>query len=231
MTEASPARKAEQARSALGLADAVSALRLPLAVLFIVCHSTPQRLSILAAAAVTDLLDGWIARWLGPSRLGAFVDPVADKFFMASAFGVVAFSGALEWYEVVGVLLRDIAASLAFFITAVLGRPSAIPARAGGKEVTVAQVLEFTAKHHGLSVEDLTGKRRTGAISQARQIAMFLAREFTSSSLPQIGVAFGGRKHSTVLYSCNKIADDIERDPKVRAAVKDIWARLLKAGE
>ena len=77
MTEASPARKAEQARAALGLADAVSALRLPLAVLFIVCPSTPQRLSILAAAAVTDLLDGWIARWLGPSRLGAFVDALA----------------------------------------------------------------------------------------------------------------------------------------------------------
>ena len=94
---------------------------------------------------MTDLLDGWIARWLGPSRLGVFVDPVADKLFMASAFGVVAFSGALEWYEVVGVLLRDIAASLAFFITAVLGRPSAIPARAGGKAVTVAQVLTLLA--------------------------------------------------------------------------------------
>ncbi len=145
MTEASPAPKPEQARATWGFADAVSALRLPLAVLFIVCHSTPERLAILAAAAATDLLDGRIARWLGPSRLGVFVDPVADKLFMASAFGVVAFSGALEWYEVVGVLLRDIGASVAFFITAVLGRPSAIPARAGGKAVTVAQVLTLLA--------------------------------------------------------------------------------------
>lgn len=145
MTEASPRPEAEQARATWGLADAVSALRLPLAVLFILWPSVPARLAILVAAALSDLLDGWIARWLGPSRLGAFVDPVADKLFMASAFAVVAFSGALEWYEVLGVLLRDIAASLAFFITAGLGRPSAIPARAGGKALTVAQVLTLLA--------------------------------------------------------------------------------------
>ncbi len=97
--------------------------------------------------------------------------------------------------------------------------------------VTLNQVLDLTARHHGLSVADLKGKRRTGAISQARQIAMFLAREVTSSSLPQIGDAFGGRKHSTVLHSCNKIADDIERDPQVRTIVKDIRERLLKTDE
>ncbi len=97
--------------------------------------------------------------------------------------------------------------------------------------ITLNQVLVLTARHHGLSVADLTGKRRTGAINQARQIAMFLAREITSASLPQIGDAFGGRKHSTVLHSCNKISGDIERDPQVRTIVKDIRERLLKTDE
>lgn len=98
------------------------------------------------------------------------------------------------------------------------------------ERVTLAQVLDLTARHHGLSIEELTGKRRTGAINQARQIAMYLAREFTSASLPQIGDAFGGRTHSTVLHSCNKVAEDMERDPQIRTTLNDIRARL-RGGE
>jgi phosphatidylglycerophosphate synthase len=64
---------------------------------------------------------------------------------MASAFGVVAASGRLEWYEVVGVLLRDIVATIAFAVTFFSRRPRAIPARAGGKAVTVLQVLTLVA--------------------------------------------------------------------------------------
>ena len=145
MTEASPGQKVEQARRRWSLADVVTVSRLPLAVLFIVVPDASVRLGVLVVASITDLLDGWLARRLGPSRIGTFIDPVADRLFMACAFGVVAFSGALRWYEVAGVLLRDIAASVAFFITAGLGRPSAIPARAGGKAVTVAQMLTLLA--------------------------------------------------------------------------------------
>lgn len=116
-----------------------------MALCFIVVPDRTVRLLVLAMAAFTDLLDGWLARRLGPSRVGTFLDPVVDRLFMACAFGVVAFSGMLRWYEVLGVLLRDIVASVAFFITAGLGRPSAIPARAGGKAVTVAQVLTLFA--------------------------------------------------------------------------------------
>lgn len=145
MTEASPRPEAEQARATWGIADAVSALRLPLGVLFIAWPSTTARLVILAAAGATDLLDGLLARWLGPSRVGAVVDPVADRLFMACAFLVVAMSGKLTGLEVIGVLLRDIGASIAFFITGVLGRPAAIPARAGGKALTLLQILTLLA--------------------------------------------------------------------------------------
>ncbi len=99
------------------------------------------------------------------------------------------------------------------------------------EHVTLTQVLDLTARHHGLTIDDLVGKRRTGAINQARQIAMFLAREFTAASLPQIGDAFGGRTHSTVLHSCNKIAEDLEYDSQLRTIVKDIRERLLKTDQ
>ena len=95
-------------------------------------------------------------------------------------------------------------------------------------QVTLAQVVDMVAHHYGLSADDLIGPRRNGNINQARQIAMYLAREITNTSLPQIGSAFGGRRHSTVLHSCNKMADDIERDPVLRAIVQDIRNRLLK---
>ena len=126
------------------MADLFSAVRIPLAVAFPLV-SNRWRLVILGVAAVTDLLDGPLARRLGSSALGSLIDPVADKLFMASAFGVVALSGRLAIYEVVGVLLRDIVATVAFATTVLSHRARAIPARAGGKAVTVAQVLTLVA--------------------------------------------------------------------------------------
>lgn len=95
--------------------------------------------------------------------------------------------------------------------------------------ITLMQVVETTAKHYGLRAEDLMGPRRTGAINTARQVAMFLAREVTNASLPQIGDAFGGRTHSTVLHSCNKVAADLAVNPSLQTIIKDIRARLIKA--
>ena len=126
-------------------ADLLTLLRLPLAVLFVVIQDYSARLLILAVAAGTDLLDGLLARRLGGSRFGAFIDPVADKLFMLAAFVVVAVSGALAWYEIAGVLLRDLVATVAFVVTSVSGRAMAIPARLGGKAVTVAQILTLVA--------------------------------------------------------------------------------------
>lgn len=145
MSEASSSRKVEQARRTWGVADALSAVRIPLALAFVLVPSIPARVGILVVAATTDLADGWLARRLGPSRLGAVVDPVADKLFMACAFGVVLFSGRLAWYEVLGVVLRDAVATVAFGVTALRGHAAAIPARAGGKAVTVLQSLTMFA--------------------------------------------------------------------------------------
>jgi len=103
------------------------------------------QLAIVVTAAASDVADGILARRFGSSRAGAVLDPVADKFFMAVAFVTVARRGMLDWYELVGVLLRDILAVLGFLATWVLRRPVAVPARAGGKAVTIAQLLTLVA--------------------------------------------------------------------------------------
>ena len=136
---------AEQERPRWSPADLLTAVRVPLAVAFPLANGPEVRFAILLAAAGTDLLDGRIARRFGSSRLGAVLDPIADKLFMASAFGVVAFSGRLAWFEVAAALVRDIVAACAFAVTAIRGTPSAIPARPGGKAVTIGQVLTLLA--------------------------------------------------------------------------------------
>jgi phosphatidylglycerophosphate synthase len=126
-------------------ANLVSAARIPLAVAFALADGMGVRLGILAAAAASDLLDGWLARRLGPSRLGAILDAVTDKVFMLTAFAILAASGALTPLEVLGVLLRDIVAPLAWGAGVLLRRPFTVPARAGGKAVTVGQSLTLVA--------------------------------------------------------------------------------------
>lgn len=126
-------------------ADAITVARLPIAVAFILVPAVEVRLALLVLAAATDLGDGIVARRFGASRIGAVLDPIVDKLFMAAAFGVVAFSGTLHWYEVVGVLIRDIVASGAYFMTRGRGRPRAVPARLGGKAVTLLQLLTLLA--------------------------------------------------------------------------------------
>jgi CDP-diacylglycerol--glycerol-3-phosphate 3-phosphatidyltransferase/cardiolipin synthase len=135
----------EQGRRRFTMADFITVVRLPLAVLFVVVQTPWWRFGVLALAAATDLLDGFLARRFGGSRFGAVLDPIADKLFMACAFGVVLFSGRLQFYEIVAALLRDIWASVAFWIMVFTGKPTAIPARLGGKAVTVAQMLTLLA--------------------------------------------------------------------------------------
>ena len=126
-------------------ADTLTLVRIPLAVLFVAVPDPVSRLAILFIAAASDLGDGLVARRWGSSRLGTFLDPVADKLFAAGAFGVILVSGTLAPFEVLGVLVRDIVAAIAFLATLVLRRPAAIPARLGGKAVTIGQFLTVVA--------------------------------------------------------------------------------------
>jgi len=126
-------------------ADALTALRLPLAVLFPLVTRAEFRLAIIAGAALSDIFDGILARRYGGSRAGAVLDPVADKVFMASAFLTVWRSGYLLWWEIAGVLSRDLIAVVSGLAVWLLRRPKTFPARAGGKAVTVGQALTLVA--------------------------------------------------------------------------------------
>lgn len=123
----------------------LTGLRVPLALAFPFVQPVPWRLAIVAAAAASDLLDGIVARRFGGSRAGALLDPVADKLFMAVAFVTVARAGLLPPLETVLVLARDIVAALGYAGSWLLRRPVAVPARAGGKVVTVLQLVTLTA--------------------------------------------------------------------------------------
>jgi phosphatidylglycerophosphate synthase len=128
-------------RGRFATADAITLVRIPLAIAFPVFTGTAVRLAVLCVAAATDLGDGWVARRFGGSRIGAVLDPIADKLFVAVAFIVVGLSGRLAWYEVIAVLARDIVATVAFVVTLANGRATAVPARLGGKVVTLLQML------------------------------------------------------------------------------------------
>ncbi|MFC1961309.1 helix-turn-helix domain-containing protein, partial [Chloroflexota bacterium] len=99
--------------------------------------------------------------------------------------------------------------------------------RAPRRVHTVDLVLEVAADYHNLGVEDLTGPRRTKKIATARQQAMYLAREATEASLPQIGAALGGRDHTTVMYGYNKISELLESNEEVRRDMKQLRLRLF----
>lgn len=125
--------------------DILTALRIPLSVGFLLADGSGLRFGILAMVAASDMADGWWARRIGGSRLGVALDPVCDKLFVAVAFYVVARSGALSLVEILGVLLRDLTAAVAFVVTLVRRHPTTLPARAGGKAVTICQLLALVA--------------------------------------------------------------------------------------
>lgn len=74
------------------------------------------------------------------------------------------------------------------------------------RQVTISNIQRTVAEYYHIRVHDLSAKKRTRSIARPRQMAMALSKELTNHSLPEIGDAFGGRDHTTVLYACRKIA-------------------------
>ena len=85
---------------------------------------------------------------------------------------------------------------------------------------------ELRAAMAEIGVADVLSARRTRSITRPRQIAMALAKELTSHSLPEIGEAFGGRDHTTVLHACRKINELKESDGRIGEDYSNLW-RLL----
>jgi len=91
--------------------------------------------------------------------------------------------------------------------------------------VTIDNIQKTVAQYYKLRVADLVSKRRTRSIARPRQISMALAKELTNHSLPEIGDAFGGRDHTTVLHACRKVAELREN----HASINEEYAELLRS--
>jgi chromosomal replication initiator protein len=98
----------------------------------------------------------------------------------------------------------------------------------GRYTVNIDIIQKKVAEHFDLRISDMTSKRRPENIAFPRQIAMFLARQMTESSLNTIGEAFGGRDHGTVLHACRLVKDRMEIDAHVRQIVHYLEKQLLR---
>lgn len=99
------------------------------------------------------------------------------------------------------------------------------------RELSIPYIQEVVAAHYNLSVEDLNGRKRTKNIVFPRQIAMYICRKvLPDASLPQVGTAFGGRDHTTVMHSCDKISGELEYDKNLQDVILDLERKLKGEG-
>jgi len=88
------------------------------------------------------------------------------------------------------------------------------------------RIVRRVAAVYDVSVKDLLGKCRQRAVMLPRQVAMYIVRDVTKLSLPQIGKAFGGRDHTTVMHSCRKIEAALKTDTKLKRTIRELKAEL-----
>jgi chromosomal replication initiator protein len=93
-------------------------------------------------------------------------------------------------------------------------------------QVSIKRIQDLVAERFGLSLDELCGDKRSQNIVYPRQVAMYLSRELTDSSLPKIGKEFGGRDHTTVIHATSKIARLIREDRSVYNLVQELTARV-----
>ncbi|WP_114965837.1 chromosomal replication initiator protein DnaA [Alkalilacustris brevis] len=98
--------------------------------------------------------------------------------------------------------------------------------RASDRRVTVEEIQRKVSEHYNIRLADMIGPKRVRTIARPRQIAMYLAKELTSRSLPEIGRRFGGRDHTTIIHGVRKVETLRESDPQIAEDV-DLLRRLL----
>lgn len=97
------------------------------------------------------------------------------------------------------------------------------------RQVSVHEIQELVAEHYDVTIREITGRRRTSHLVEARHVAMALSRERTDLSLTEIGKEFGGRDHGTIINACKRIATKSESTPSVRRSL-DFLRRTLSSG-
>jgi chromosomal replication initiator protein len=100
-----------------------------------------------------------------------------------------------------------------------------------GPQITAQLIMTQSADYFGVTMNDLCGPSRTRTLVQARQVAMYLCRELTDLSLPNIGKVFGGRDHTTVMHAKGKINDNIAADRVLYNQVTELTSRIKAAAK
>lgn len=101
--------------------------------------------------------------------------------------------------------------------------------RANNRRITMDEIQQKVCDHYNLNLSDMSSKKRTRAIARPRQVAMYLSKQLTEKSLPDIGRAFGGRDHTTVIHACNRIEELMETNGALADDV-DLLNRSLANG-
>ncbi|MBT3789255.1 MAG: chromosomal replication initiator protein DnaA [Alphaproteobacteria bacterium] len=100
--------------------------------------------------------------------------------------------------------------------------------RANDRRVTIEDIQKRVAEHYNIRLADMYSARRARAVARPRQVAMYLAKQLTSRSLPEIGRKFGGRDHTTVMHAVKKI-DELRQDDNILSEDIDLLRRMLEA--
>jgi chromosomal replication initiator protein len=99
------------------------------------------------------------------------------------------------------------------------------------KNLSIEKIIETTAVYFSIEASEIKGQSRSKEISHARQVAIYLTRDMTSSSFPAIGHAFGGRKHTTILYSYEKMKEEIETNKVLAETISSISKLITSSGQ
>jgi len=96
------------------------------------------------------------------------------------------------------------------------------------KIITIDLIQKTVAQHFDIRLSDMKTKTRTRSVSYPRQIAMYLAKKLTEHSLSEIGDFFGGKDHTTILYACNKIKGNINKNNKTLGLIEGLEEKIIK---
>ena len=94
------------------------------------------------------------------------------------------------------------------------------------KQISLDNIKKKVAEYYKIKVADLLSKRRNRSVARPRQVAMALSKELTRHSLPEIGDAFGGRDHTTVLHACRKIKELRDDSPDISEDYQNLLRSL-----
>ena len=95
------------------------------------------------------------------------------------------------------------------------------------KSINIESIQNVVAAYFNLNIQEMLSPRRSRSLARPRQIAMYLAKQHTTNSLPDIGRKFSNRDHTTVIHAVKKIEDLLKKDEEIRQSITEVRKRLL----